>query len=394
MIDEATIQSAKETDLNTILVEFGWVIFGDGKIRCPHPAHADVNPSCAYNAKLNKYKCFSCGRSFDAIDLYTCLSEKVNGRAVPFYKAVEEVLQLNGMLVGINSSTSSSCGTVKSSTSSQNNNNSHGKSSPYDLILSNSRALTGYELNYLHDRGIMLYDSYVHEGQVHTVQNIEKALHSATDQKEIQKLNDIKNKGTFYEGIAPVLKKNRIQIKHNYWQGINSIIYLVDFDYYEDEDLQDYALYLTDMERHMAVQKTLDDQHIKRALGTSDFIWIAEGLGTSHTGDIFICEGMEDALTFTMNRKKSISLNSVSNVKSLTDYLEKEYRPYHNERFVISLDHDRGGQEAAQELIQFFETYNQGAKRYKYRYDICNYAEQYHDINDYWKAKVFRNGCQ
>lgn len=103
---------------------------------------------------------------------------------------------------------------------------------------------------------------------------------------------------------------------------------------------------------------------------------------------------MEDALTFTMNRKKGISLNSVSNVKSLTDYLEKEYRPYHNERFVISLDHDRGGQEAAQEIIQFFETYNQSAKRYKYRYDICNYAEQHHDINDYWKAKVFSNGCQ
>ncbi len=385
MIDKTMIQSAKETDLNTILDEFGWEVFGKGKIRCPHPAHADVNPSCVYNAKLNKYKCFSCGRAFDAIDLYTCLAEKVNGRAVPFYRAVEEVLQLDGMAGSINSSASLPCGAVRSS------NNSHGNSSPYDLVLSNSRPLTGYELNYLHGRGIMLYDSYVYKGQVHTAQNIDKALLSATDHQEIQELNDIKGKGTFYEGIAPVLKKNRIQILHNYWQGVNSIIYLADFDYYNDDELQDYALFLTDMERHMAVQKTLDGQHMKKALGQSDFLWIAEGMSTFHGGDIYICEGMEDALTYTMNKKRSISLNSVNNVRSLTDYLKNDYRPFYNERFVISLDHDRSGEEATKELIQFFEAYNsQSPYKYQYRYDVCKYAEQYHDINDYWKAKVFR----
>lgn len=75
MIDEKTIQSAKQADLNKILDEFGWEVFDGNRIRCPHPDHDDVNPSCFYNTKNNKYKCFSCGRrSFDAIDLYQCLA--------------------------------------------------------------------------------------------------------------------------------------------------------------------------------------------------------------------------------------------------------------------------------------------------------------------------------
>lgn len=389
MIDKQTIQSAKEADLNNILDEFEWEVFEYGKIRCPHPDHEDKNPSCSYHGKNNKYKCFSCGRSFDAIDLYQCLAEKVNGRSVPFYRAVEEVLLLDGKPANSSnhSGNNHAYGSMKGNRGSGNSGQGN---SPFDIVLSNSRPMTGYELNYLHDRGIMLYDAYVYEGKVHTAKRLEEALQKEADPQEIQKINDIKNKGTFYEGIAPILKKNRIQIKHNYWQGVNSILYLVDYDYYDDEELQDYALFLTDTERHMAVQKTLDGQHVKRALGTSDFIWIAEGIGdNSHTEDIYICEGMEDALTYTMHGKRSISLNSIENVKSLTAFLSKNYRAHPYERFVISLDHDNWGQRASQELIQFFEAYNQNTKRYKYQYAVCHYAEQYHDINDYWKAKVF-----
>ena len=59
-------------------------------------------------------------------------------------------------------------------------------------------------------------------------------------------------------------------------------------------------------------------------------------------------------------------------------------------RLIISLDHDDTGREATQKLIDFFEDYNNRHPNHKYQYDVCVFPEEYHDINDYWKAKVFQ----
>lgn len=388
MLDRDTIDLAKQADVNIILQEFNWQMDAYGKIRCPHPNHNDSSPSCSYSSTRNTFKCFGCGKVFDTIDLYQCLCEKVDGRVVPFYKAVEEILQPDGSTGGATTSQATPQSSSTVCTSSQSSNNiSNSKSNAFDLIMSNSKPITGYELNYLHSRGIFLYDSYVYNKQVYTAKNIDKALLTTKDQNEIIRLNEIKNSGTFYKAIAPILYANRIHIRHNYWQGINSIIYNVDYDYDNDEALQTYSQYLETTEcRHMAVQKTLDNQHIKRALGTSNFIWIAEKLSGK---DIYICEGIEDALSFTQHGLKSISLNSTANLNSLMQYLEEDYAPQHNERFVLAFDHDAGGQNATQELINFFEDYNKHNKR-KYSYGICNYPLQFHDINDYWVSKVFQ----
>lgn len=389
MIDNMTIQAAKAVDINEIVDSFGWSRYGAGLIKCPSPCHDDSTPSCSYNSANNTFRCFGCGTTFDTIGMYQNLSEKVDGRKVFFPKAVNEILQMDGGTMNSAAPT----GTVPSmNQNSQNQNNRSQKkgSSPYDIVLGNSRPLTGYELNYLHSRGIMLYDSYVYQKKVYTVQNIDKALQAEVDKQKIQQLNDIKDKGTFYKGIAPILKANRIQVKHNYWQGVNSIIYLIDYDYYDDDGLQGTALFLKDTERHMAVQKSLDEEHIKKALGTSDFIWIAEGMGDKKTGDIYIVEGVEDSLSYTMNKKRSVSLNSAANVHSFIEYLDHEYMPVNRQRFIISLDHDREGQKATGELIKFFDFYNQNHPKRKYDYAVCDYPKQYHDINDYWKAKVFQ----
>lgn len=396
MMDEATIQSAKAVDINIILNEFEWEKNRYGQIRCPHPAHDDSTPSCSYMAGKNKFKCFGCGESFDTIDLYRCLSEKVDGRTVPFYKAVEEILKLDAVANCNNNGVGTNNNQPKGYQINNNNsqpsvkpNSGMNASSPYDLVISNSKPLSGYELNYLHDRGIMLYDSYVYGGEVHTAQNIEKALQTETDHNEINRLNEIKNKGVFYKGIAPVLKANKIQIRHNYWEGVNSIIYLVDYDADDEDDLC-CEQYFRDTERHMAVQKSLDGNHTKRALGTSDFNFITRGLKHNKNKDIYICEGIEDALTYTMNGFNSISLNSISNLKSLVHYLSEEYVPCYNERFVISFDHDDAGTKATQELKGFFESYNQNPPhKYKYKYAACVYPQQFHDINDYWVSRVF-----
>ncbi len=393
MIDEATIQSAKAVDMNIIFHEFNWDKDRYSRIRCPHPSHPDSIPSCVFSESRNTCRCFVCRESFDTIDLYCCLSEKVNGRTVPFYKAVEEVLELGSIANGNTGNTASSgaTNTVQGNNSCQNIcRQGNSNNSPYEMIIRNSKPLTGYELNNLHARGIMLYDSFVYGGKVHTAQNIDKALQTETDQNEINRLKEIRSNGTFYKGISHILKANRIQIKHNFWQGVNSIIYLVDYDADEEDDLY-CAKFFMDTERHMAIQKSLDENHIKRALGTSSFNFITQGFEHSKNKDIYICEGMEDAMTYTMNGFRSISLNSIANINSLIHYLSEDYVPHYNERFVLCFDHDEAGRKVTQEMKQFFEAYNQNpSNRYKYSYAVCDYPQQFHDINDYWVSRVFQ----
>lgn len=382
MIDEATIQSAKDVDINKILDNFNWERGHDSMMHCPSPQHGDSTPSCSYNAKNNTVRCFGCGKTYDTIGLYMALSEKVDGRAISFPKAVKEVLALD------NQAPLQGNAAPQSSTTQYSHCNSSAKGNAYQTILSNSRPLTGYELNYLHERGIMLYDSYVYNAKVYTKQSLDKALKGETDAQKIQELNAIQKNGKFFEGIATILKKNKIQIKHNYWQGVNSIIYLIDYDYDNDYELQQYAGFLIDTERHMAIQKTLDSTHEKKALGTSDFIWLAEGVENKNS-KVYICEGMEDALSYVQNGERAVSLNSTSNVNSFMDYLEKHYKIIKKWEFVISFDHDKGGEMAKQKLLDFFQAYNQQHLKYPYKYSVCKYPEDFHDINDYWKDKVF-----
>lgn len=139
----------------------------------------------------------------------------------------------------------------------------------------------------------------------------------------------------------------------------------------------------------MAIQKTLGSTHEKKALGTSDFIWLAEGVENKNT-KIYICEGVEDGFSFVQNNQRAVSLNSIANLYSFTSHLEKNYCKLKKWEFVISFDHDKGGEQTTKKMIQFFECHNKKDQRRKYRYSVCNYPSQYHDINDYWKAKVFQ----
>lgn len=381
MIDEATIQSAKDVDINKILDNFNWERGHDNMMHCPSPQHVDSTPSCSYNAKNNTVRCFGCGKTYDTIGLYQALSEKVDGRVVSFPKAVKEVLALDNQ-APLQGNTA-----PHSSTTQYSHCNSSAKGNAYQTILSNSRPLTGYELNYLHERGIMLYDSCVYNGKVYTKQSIDKALKSETDAQKIQELNAIQSNGKFFPGIAPILKKNRIQIKHNYWQGVNSIIYLIDYDFDNDYDLQQYAKFLPNTERHMAIQKTLDKEHEKKALGKTDFTWIAEGINNKNH-KVYVCEGMEDALSYVQNGERAVSLNSISNLTSFTQFLAKNYCQLKKWEFVISFDHDNAGMQATENLEQFFYVYNALNPNKKYTYAVCKYPDTFHDINDYWKDKL------
>ena len=64
---------------------------------------------------------------------------------------------------------------------------------------------------------------------------------------------------------------------------MNSIIYLVDYEADDEDDLCLDQFYMN-TERHMAVQKSLDRSHTKRALGASDFNFITKVAFTSVRG--------------------------------------------------------------------------------------------------------------
>ncbi len=383
MIDEITIQAAKAVDINKVLNEFNWHTDITGTfILCPNPLHDDHNPSVSINRMDNICRCFTCrqgeGITFDTINLYQSLCEKVHGRSIPFPQAVKEVLALDEMVLN---QTAQNIGMNQNKKQNTNKN-------AFDVVIGNSKPLTGYELNYLHRRGIFIYDAYVYMGKVYTKQSMDKELQSTKDKQRIEELEQIKQEGKFFKGIAPILKANRIQIKHNYWQGVNSIIYLIFYDYFEDEDLQDNAHFLMDTERNMAIKKSMDSSHQKQALGEIDFCFITEGMDKK--GDIFVCEGMEDALSFIQNQHKAISLNSIANLQSFINHLEYNHGRYKNNRFVISLDHDEAGETATKKLVDFFETYNTQHPKHPYKYGTCDYPKQFHDINDYWVLKVFK----
>lgn len=71
------------------------------------------------------------------------------------------------------------------------------------------------------------------------------------------------------------------------------------------------------------------------------------------------------------------------------DYLDKHYKRMKKWEWVISFDHDEGGEKAKQKLLDFFQTYNQQHPKYPYQYSVCKYPDTCHDINDYWRDKVF-----
>ena len=376
---DTDIQAAKSVDMFKILEYFEWETDGY-KTRCPEPDHEDRNPSAVINSN-NTIHCFCCDKTMDAITVYQNLSEKVCGVSVGFRGTVAELLHLDDMVLTIPSTANSR----------QYKKQSVGSEDLYEKVLNNSRALTGYELNYLHSRGIMLYDSYIYNGNVHTAMSIVKALKNETDPQKIQELNEIKNNGVFYKGIAPILQANKISIKHNYYQGINKILYHIE---YSDEDLGDGVKFMKGTSRKMMVGKSLDTEHQKLAYGNIDFCFITEGVrGIKRGCDIYLCEGIEDSLTYAMNHVRSISLNSTANVKSLINFLEHHNNRFKTQRFLISLDHDDGGRKATQELVDFFEDYNRRNPKNPYRYDIVDFPEQFHDINDYWVSKVFNQNC-
>lgn len=60
---------------------------------CPNPAHQDKNPSCGYDRRTRRFKCFSCGCGGDAFDL-VALCEDLDPRSKETFDRTYELLSL------------------------------------------------------------------------------------------------------------------------------------------------------------------------------------------------------------------------------------------------------------------------------------------------------------
>ena len=102
--------------------------------------------------------------------------------------------------------------------------------------------------------------------------------------------------------------------------------------------------------------------------------------------DIYICEGIEDALSMVQAGRNAISLNSVANVEMLIEIFEDapKLRRYN---YIIATDKDKAGEECKKVLIEFFEKYNFKYETFK-PLDIMYQSKGIKDVNDLWKFKL------
>lgn len=378
MIREEVIMQAKQVDINKIVdyLEIERNPHNQNMIRCP--LHEDKTPSLSWYREKNQYHCFGCGHNFDTIDLYRTFT------GVSFKDAILDILDIEGI------PTSSIVTKTMQNINTSSGSCSDESQEKFDKVLKKSMPIMGYDFNYLHQRGIFVYDTYLYDGELFFKSELDGDILCPACDADRDFALEVKRDGVLYRGIANILKANRIFIMHNFWNSVNNIAYKIDFSYDDDEQLQRDSLFLQDMERQMIILKSEGEEHFKKCLGKSEFIWIADGIGDikSYAGDVYVCEGIEDALSFVQNGHRAISLNSVNNLHSFIEYLEHSYKPHGKQRFVMAFDHDEAGEKATEKLKEFFENYNQTHK-YQYAYGCCDFPKEFHDINDYWKFKVY-----
>lgn len=96
-------------------------------------------------------------------------------------------------------------------------------------------------------------------------------------------------------------------------------------------------------------------------------------------GYIFVCEGVFDALSLETIGCKAISINSASNVRRLSDMIQRNKDKYKDITFVLAFDNDDAGRDAtkrAKELLQ-----DNGVD-----VDVFEFDGQYKDVNELLQA--------
>lgn len=162
-----------------------------------------------------------------------------------------------------------------------------------------------------------------------------------------------------------LLRKNNVDIYYNNYKNLETICF-----YFK--------------ENNFMIRKGYNKQNgdkIKLNCRTPNVSFFS----VSDSKDIYICEGIEDALSFMHVGRNVISLNSTSNSKLLLKKINnwkgiKEYK------FIIATDNDNAGIICSNELKDYFIKNN-------IRYDMynCHIKANCNDINELWIKKCTKN---
>ena len=90
-LSDRDIENARNVPIEDVLNAVGIIPTSRGYFSCPDPDHKDNNPSCHIYRKINRCKCFSCGRSFGPIDIIMARENRT------FPDAVIRVLEIGGI---------------------------------------------------------------------------------------------------------------------------------------------------------------------------------------------------------------------------------------------------------------------------------------------------------
>ena len=341
MLDKNLIESYKQQvksiDFAKVLISLGIEITKSGQFCCPF--HNDTHPSAIISSGKNQGYCTVCSSythknfMFDTIDIV----KEVKG--LNYYQAIEYLLKLDNIDIKYEPVKKYE---KKITRESKNND--------IQIILDNCKSINKYDLDYLkYNRGLLIYDEENFKG--------------------------------IKKGIRDVLVKNNIAIYSNYYNDTNKLVY--HFKY----DEENYPYYENLNEEFLIVKKrdNFDNTNIPKSqnVGTTcpKFIFTNE-----REKDIYICEGIEDALSMVQAGRNAISLNSVGNVGKLIEIFEDTSRlKWYN--YIIATDKDKAGEKCKERLIEFFEKNNFKYETFK-PLDIMYQSKGIKDVNDLWKFKL------
>lgn len=327
---------AKQVDFETVLNFCDIGVTRTGHFCCPfHKNGNERHPSARINYNKNKGCCFVCKNernqflTFDTIDLV------IHCKNVDYKTAIKILIELSGKKIDMNNKPYKRYEIRADENSSKDVTDK----------LKKCVVMQKYQKDYLNNRGIYLEDR------------------------------------NGYKGIKDILIKNNIAIYHKYEFNCNKIVY-----HFKHDD-ENCPYYETSNEPFLIIKKTdcFDNEAIPKAMNYGSvypkFIFVDE-----KQKDIYICEGIEDALSMVQAGRNAVTINSANNVDRLIEVFEDNSR-LSNYKFIIATDMDEKGIECKEALIEYFEE-----NRFKYDtfkpLEIMFEQQGIKDVNDLWKLKL------
>jgi len=386
MISDESRHAVKDIPIKDVLQYFG-IEITNNKMSCPHPDHTDTNPSAWINDDANVVFCPVCGdanlkSNFDTIDVYRMLSGTLHNRKLSYPVIVTELLERFTGSKPIQAAPKPSSSFTKPIVTKDIQK----KVADY---LTGATNIGSADYKYLNSRGIFWENTYVlNREQFVTVKDYDKAVAllktpetlTDSDTDKYRQMVHIKENGSLVAGVGKLLVRNGIRLYHaNY--DVPSILFHMQynenrpFDQHTSADKQDFI-----------ISRSIEaGTNFKKSIGTTDFKAIFYEMPKYQyiTTNIYIVEGIFDAMALLSCGKNVICLNSTINRNKLIQYIENiSPDRYH---FILALDNDDAGRNATEFIADFF---NQN--HYKYQISKVLEAQNCKDYNELYCKQLFK----